>query len=373
MKIVVVGGGIIGCSVAYHLQKSGASVVLLERGEIGSEASGAAAGMLIAPAAAAGRGPFQDLCRASLAIYEETMADVQDLSRIDPEPTESGILVLAETAEAVHPLQLYARAHDGSDRPTEWVEGDALWKLEPALSHHVRGAAFSPRAKHVNPAKLTQAFARAAERLGTDVRTGTMLTGFIGKARTIREVSTNLGDVRDIEALVLAAGPWTEPLTSRLSVRLETPPMRGQMIAYESKDVRHAIWGDAGYLVPKRGGIVFAGATVEDVGFRKTTTARGVATLRRMAAGLVPALARAEVESAWAGLRPGSPDSMPVIGPLPGKDNVIVATGHFRNGVLLAPITGQLVAELVLTEETDDLLRPFSPDRFHTEVPSRSS
>jgi glycine oxidase len=372
MKIVVVGGGIIGCSVAYHLQKAGASVVLLERGEIGAEASGAAAGMLIAPAAAAGRGPFQDLCRASLAIYEETIADVQDLSRIDPEPTESGILVLAETSGAVHTLQTYARAHDESGRRTEWVEGDALWKLEPALSRHVLGAAFSPRAKHVNPGKLTQAFARAAEVIGADVRTATMLTGFIGKERTIREVSTNLGDIREIDALVLAAGPWTEPLTSRLNVRLRTPPMRGQMIAYKSKDVLHAIWGDAGYLVPKSGGIVFAGATVEDVGFRKATTARGVATLRRMASALVPTLARAEVASAWAGLRPGSSDAMPVIGPLPGKDNVIVATGHFRNGVLLAPITGALVADLVLTGRSDDLLRPFSPDRFAA-ASSRSS
>jgi glycine oxidase len=320
--------------------------------------------MLIAPAAAAGAGPFQDLCGASLALYEGTIADVQRLSRIDPEPTESGILVLAETPEAVHPIKLYAQAHNDGGRMTEWVESDPLWKLEPALSHHVRGAAFSPGAKHVNPGKLTQAFARAAERLGADVRTGTMLTGFIGREPGLHEVSTNLGDIRDIDAVVLAAGPWTELLTSRLGVRLETPPMRGQMIAYKSKDVRHAIWGDAGYLVPKRGGIVFAGATVENVGFRKTTTARGMATLRRMAADLIPALGQAEVASAWAGLRPGSPDGMPVIGPLPGKDNVFIATGHFRNGVLLAPITGRLVTDLVLTGRTDDLLRPFSPERF---------
>jgi glycine oxidase len=140
--------------------------------------------------------------------------------------------------------------------------------------------------------------------------------------------------------------------------------MRGQMIAYRSSVLRHAVWAEDGYLVPKPRGFVFAGATVEDVGFRKATSARGITSLRRMAAGIVPSLRRAEVASAWAGLRPGSPDGLPVIGRMPGRDNIYVATGHFRNGVLLSPVTGALVSQLVLTGKADRRLCPFSPDRF---------
>jgi glycine oxidase len=128
--------------------------------------------------------------------------------------------------------------------------------------------------------------------------------------------------------------------------------------------VRHAVWGGGGYLVPKAGGFVFAGATVEDVGFRPRTTKRGIGWLRRMAQTLVPALAYAEVASAWAALRPGSPDGLPMVGPLPGWDNVSLATGHFRNGILLAPITGKLLAQHILKGRTEMSLAPFLVSRF---------
>ena len=136
------------------------------------------------------------------------------------------------------------------------------------------------------------------------------------------------------------------------------------MISYRSDGLRHAIWGEDGYLVPKAGGILYAGATVEDVGFRKRTTPRALASLRRMATALVPGLRRAQVAGEWAGLRPGSPDDLPIIGPLPQKENVYVATGHFRNGILLAPITGKLVSQLILEGRTEMTLEPFSPARF---------
>ncbi len=148
--------------------------------------------------------------------------------------------------------------------------------------------------------------------------------------------------------------------------------MRGQMLAYRAAPVRHIIWGEDGYLVPKpalsraegAGGFLYAGATVEDVGFRSKTTRRGLAGLRRMARRLVPALRYGEVASAWAGLRPGSPDGYPIIGRLPGWPNVYVASGHFRNGILLGPITGKLIAQLIIEGKTEMPLGPFSPSRF---------
>jgi glycine oxidase len=136
------------------------------------------------------------------------------------------------------------------------------------------------------------------------------------------------------------------------------------MLAYQYTGARHILWGEDGYLVPKPGGFLFAGATVEDVGFRSRTTRRGLAGLRRMAAAAVPALRFHEEASAWAGLRPGSPDGLPIIGPLPGWPNVCVASGHFRNGILLGPLTGRLIGQLITGAPTELPLEPFSPSRF---------
>jgi len=359
MNIVVVGGGVIGSSIAYHLQRAGAAVTLVERGEIGGEASSAAAGMLIAPVEDAGNRSFDDLRRASLMMYPVLLDEVQRLSRVHVEYKVPGMLRTARTETMARQLKRLAENHN-----LEWVEGGALRALEPALGRDLLGAAFAAKDADLNPGLLTLALARSAEKLGAKVRKRTILTGFLSRGTRIEGVRTNREDIRNIDAIVLAAGPWTASLSMRLGARLATPPMRGQMLAYKSKAIRHAIWGEDGYLIPKPRGQIFVGATIEDVGFRKTTTVRALAGLQRMAATLVPTLADATVASAWAGLRPGSPDGLPVIGRLPGKDNVYVATGHFRNGVLLAPITGRLVAELVLSGRADKRLKPFSPDRL---------
>lgn len=358
MRVAVVGGGVIGCSIAYHLQKAGADVTLLERGEISGEASGAAAGMLIAPIEDTGHKPFDTLRKASLAMYPDEIADVQALSGVDVQYKVPGMIRTAHTTDFARELRAASRR-----RGFQWVDGAALRELEPALSTGVIGAAYSELDSDVNPGALTNAFAGAAEKMGANIRRRTMLTGFLSVGERVAGVRTNAGEI-SADAVVLAAGPWTGSLGRRLRLRLPTPPMRGQMIAYRSKALRHAIWGEEGYLVPKPGGFIFAGATVEDVGFRKTTTARALAGLRRMASDLVPALQHAELASSWAGLRPGSADGLPVIGKLPGKDNAYVATGHFRNGILLAPITGALVADMVVTGKMDSRLRPFAAERF---------
>ncbi|MEX0683702.1 MAG: glycine oxidase ThiO [Dehalococcoidia bacterium] len=360
MKVVIAGGGVIGCSIAWHLQKAGAETVLLERGDIGSESTGASAGMLIAPIEDVGNRAFNVLRRASLEMFPAVLDEIQRESRIDVEYKKPGMIRTARTEKAARELHKLA-----AKRPElEWIEPAALRSLEPALTGEVVGAAYCAGDADLNPGLLAKAFARAAERRGADVRRNTMLTGLLKDGPRIDGVSTSGGDVHEIDAIVLAAGPWTEALTVRLGARLPTPPIRGQMIAYKSKAVRHAIWGEDGYLVPKPRGIVFAGATVEDVGFRKRTTERALNGLRRMAGDLVPVLRDARIASSWCGLRPGSPDGMPVIGRLPGKKNVFLATGHFRNGILLSPITGALVAELVLTGKADRRLRPFTPERF---------
>jgi glycine oxidase len=200
-----------------------------------------------------------------------------------------------------------------------------------------------------------------------------MLTGFMGRGQRLSGVRTNTKEIGDVDHVVLAAGPWTDVLAARLGATVPTPPMRGQMLAYKSNMLRHTIWGENGYLVPKTGGMIYAGATVEDVGFRKHTTARALAGLRHMASSLVPSLRGAQVANAWAGLRPGSPDGLPIIGPLPTRENVTVAAGHFRNGILLAPITGKLVTQLVVSGTSEIRLTAFDPARFTKRSGQRAS
>ncbi len=354
MRVIVVGGGVIGCSIAYHLRRAGTTVVLLERGEIGGEASGAAAGMLIAPIEDTENEDFNRLRRASLEMYPGLLDEVQALSGIDAEYKRPGMLRTASTPEAAAEMQALARNQPG----LEWIGPADLREVEPTLSHSILGAAYSEGDADLNPGLWTNALASAAAKLGTDIRRGVTVTGI-----TDRGVRTTDGPIKG-DAVVIAAGPWAGALMKRRPPRIETPPMRGQMIAYHSNILRHAVWGERGYLVPKPRGFTWAGATVEDAGFRKHTTERGLAGLRAMASSYVPALRNAEVATAWAGLRPGSPDGLPVIGRVPGKDNVFVATGHFRNGILLAPVTGALLTELVLEGRLDERLAPFGPERF---------
>ena len=374
MRVAIVGGGVIGCSIAYYLRNAGADVVLLERGELAGEASGAAAGLLILPDRAATPGPFRDLCITSLDMYRELIPRIEKESGIDVRCLASGILVTAETPERVPILRSFAKWQREQGGEADWVEGEALKALEPALGPRVRGAVYTSDDLNVDPGLVTQAIGRAAERAGVDIRTNVAVGGFRKRSGRVESILTSNGSVT-ADAVVLAAGPWTGALATKLGFPLKTPPMRGQMLAYRTTAVRHAIWGEDGYLVPKlalsgaegTGGLLFAGATVEDAGFRKHTTKRALAGLRAMATRLVPALRHTEVAGAWAGLRPGSEDGWPVIGRLPTCENVYVATGHFRNGILLAPVTGKAVTQLVLEGGAVMGLEAFGAERFESE------
>ncbi len=362
--VVIVGGGVVGCASAYYLTKAGAGVALLEKDEVGGAASGAAAGMLVPPAEAAAFGPFRDLCRAGLALYPELIAALSDETGIDVQYTASGLLLVARSEGRAGALQSIVRWQAELGLPLEWVEGGTLRALEPALSKRLLGAAYSPDGQHVNPGLLTQALARGAAGRGATLRQDAGVAGFVRRGGRVTGVRTGAGDTVSAGHVVLAAGPWTRALARRLGAEVPTRPMRGQMLAYRSNAVRHILWGEDGYLVPKAGGFLFAGATVEDAGFRPRTTSRGLAGLRRMARSIVPALRYGEVASVWAGLRPGSPDGLPVIGRLPGWENVYVATGHFRNGILLGPVTGKLIAQLITGDRAEVPLAPFRAERF---------
>jgi glycine oxidase len=236
---------------------------------------------------------------------------------------------------------------------------------EPQLSPRAVAGYVTPDEQYVDPQRLTLALAEAARQHGATVVANAPVTRFRRSHGAVTSVST-AGATFACDTLLLAAGPWTLFLARRLGANIPVRPVRGQMLSMDGPPapLRHMIWGNDAYLVPREDGQTYVGATVEEAGYRKHTTVKGLAGLRRGAAGLIPSLARAVQRRAWAGLRPASLDGLPVMGRLPGWSNVWVSGGHFRNGILLAPASGQLVANSILAGAPDPALAPFSPARF---------
>ena len=241
---------------------------------------------------------------------------------IDIEYIPSGILHVALTETDEHELRHRLEWQRSLGLPLEWVDAEALRLLEPRVAP-ARGALYSPQEHQVSAGRLTQALSQAAARRGAVLRQDTAVTGLLANGRKVVGVRTPSGEI-SADHVVLAAGPWMGAFARELSVPLPVRPVRGQMLAFAdfALPLRHIVWGEAAYLVPKANGFLFVGATVEDVGFRATTTVQGQQRLRRGACCLVPSLAYSEVASSWAGLRPGSPDGLPILGAVPGWDGL---------------------------------------------------
>jgi glycine oxidase len=360
-----VGGGAIGCATAYFLARSGASVTLLERSELGGEASGAAAGMLAALSDEGGdRGPaFQKLSLDGLRLHQEILPDLESTG-IDLRYMRSGVLHLAITDDEARHLRSRYDSQKRLSPAVRWLEGDSLHEEEPEVTHEAVAGLLSPEEHYLDPQRLVLALAEASRRLGVDIRTDAPVTRFNGRGGRIKSVRTG---VETIEApnVVIAAGPWTADIARRLGSYVPVVPMRGQMLALgPATSLRHVIWGEKAYLVPRENNLTFVGATVENVGFRKRTTVAAIRRLRRAAEEMIPGFTLARIASTWAGLRPGSPDGLPMLGLMPGWSNVWVATGHFRNGILLSAITGKLMSESILAGNPIEQLGPFDPSRF---------
>jgi len=361
--VVVVGGGAIGCSAAWHLARAGVSVTLLERGELAGQASGAAAGMLAPYGEADGAGPFLDWGLRSLARFEGLAHELREDSGVDPEFVRSGILRVATDAAAAEALQRRGREHGDA---LEWLAPEELRSLAPSVTHAAEGALWSETEAHVRSPLLTRAFARAAEARGARVEEGIPVVGLRREGGRVVGVETPTGS-RPAGAVVLCAGSWTGSAGSWLAPEFVVPiaPVRGQIVSLEAppQSFSTIVWGAGGaYLVPKLDGTIVVGATTERVGFDRRVTAAGVSDLLQAAQALVPQLAGAGFRGAWAGLRPESPDGLPLVGPVPAVDGLLLAAGHYRNGVLLSPVTGQWIADGVLGK---DWAEPaFLPERF---------
>jgi glycine oxidase len=307
-------------------------------------------------------GPFQEIALAGLRLFPALAETLRAESGVDIEYLTSGILRVASSEAEERRLRGLAKRSVGL--ALHWLSPEEARMLEPALSKEIRGALYSPEEHQVSADRLVRAFARAAAGRRAMLSGNCPVIGLLTEGERVVGVRTtegrlNAGDV------VLAAGPWTGQLAASLGVSLPVFPVRGQMTALPGKSMlHHIVWGEDGYLVPKANGLLFAGATVEKVGFRRQTTAAGIRTLVGMAGTLAPRLSAVAPVDRWAGLRPGSADGLPLLGPLPGWDGLSVATGHYRNGILLSAVTGSLMARSILDGSADEVLAPFSPARF---------
>lgn len=365
--ITVIGGGVIGCAVAYELVRRGAEVRVLECREVGRGATQASAGILAPFIEAHGPGPLRALGQKSLDLYDCFVADVvDDGDGGEPVPYErTGTLEVA-----TDPIGLTRLERTGRELTDAGIEcslldrGDAI-AAEPHLSPEVVGALLVPGHGFVGAAALTAALRRAASARGASFVT-------LRAATRISEVDQGVGITtaqgRSIsDAVILAAGSWAGQVVVDGESPLPIRPVRGQLLQLRwpgGIPLARVVWSSHCYVVPWRDGTVLVGGTVEDVGFDERATVEGVTGLLHAVQEVLPSTRGAGFEDVRVGLRPGTPDELPVVGWSRSVSGLAYAAGHYRNGVLLAPVTARLVADLVLEGRSDPLLDAVTPLRF---------
>lgn len=370
--VVVVGGGAIGCAIARELAGQGTSVIVIERDSPGRRATWAAAGMLSPLGEALDGGPFLELADESLTRFARFAQALRDESGIDVEYRTSGRLQVS-LGDADAELDRIAAAPAASRFGVSRMDAAAARRLEPALSDDVTGAVLIDRDHRVNNRLLAQALLASATAAGAVFRTGSPVTRLVERGGSIAGVRLASGEQIDAQHVVLAAGAWTGQIDG-LPRDVPLRPIKGQMFAVDGRAraasrpsqplLTRVIFSRGCYIIPRDDGRLLAGATVEDVGFRKGPTPRGIAGLMAAAAAVLPIVQDLPLVETWAGFRPATPDHMPVIGADPDLSGLIYATGHYRNGILLAPITAACVAALIDGANPPVDVRAFRVERF---------
>jgi glycine oxidase len=374
--VIVVGAGVMGCAVALRLAQRGLAVTIIERGIPGAEASSAAAGILGPQWESEGPGALLELGLRSRALYPAFAAELRELSGIDISHARSGLIELGledGDAEALAARRTWQTARG---LRAELLTAEEVRRLEPQLGPAVRMGLRYADEGHVHARSLARALSLAAAAVGVRFVQGRYVRRVLTSKEGTKE-GTNAGGLRatgvelDGETLtagvvVLCAGSWSGLVDGGGVPAPIVRPARGQMVAIETRPplFRHVLVAHRkGYLVPRADGVALAGSTLEMVGFRKEVTVAGLHDILGLARTLVPALGEAPVVETWANFRPLSPDGLPVIGTTPVA-GLLVATGHHRYGILLTPITAQVIAELATTGLSTVDLAPFAVTRF---------
>ena len=363
--VLIIGGGIIGLAIAIELKLRGASVTVLSR-DFHAAASHAAAGMLAPQAEEIPASPMLDLCLRSRLLYPEWTRKLEELSG---EPTgywPCGILAPIYQNQGSGEFVITPSTHiSARDCPAEWLDQDAINLYQPGLGSEVVGGWWYPEDAQVDNRALVRALWTAAESLGVDVRDGVTVEGIQQHQRSVIGVQTSAGISR-AGHYVLATGAWSNEL-----LPIPVCPKKGQMLAVRVPDInssdlplQRVLYGPDIYIVPRRERRIVIGATSESVGFTPYNTPAGIQALLERAIRLYPQLQHYPIQEFWWGFRPATPDENPILGSSPCQ-NLTLATGHYRNGILLAPITATLIADLISEQKSDPLLAHFNYSRFY--------
>lgn len=370
VDVAVVGGGAIGCSVAYHAALRGARVALFEAREVGSGSSGALAGMLSGQGEAEEPGPLRDLLVRGREYHRVLAARLYDDSGVDPGYVWNGALRTATDAPSAQQLAKEHSWHRQDGLSSEFLSGDEARRLEPALSDRIVAGLYLPDDGNLNPPQLVRALVQGAIRHGAEIYEYTSVKALATKGQRVTGIITPQGVVM-AGSVVLAAGSTSDALSEQLGIVLPVYPMKGQLLETRISPVpiKANVWNHGNYyVVPKKDGRVIVGATEEPMSRDRRPTLGGIAELCRVAHDIVPALTEALFLRAWGGLRPATPSGAPLLGPADGREGLLLATGHHRNGVLLSALTGLVIAAMALGEPSPFDVAPFSPDAASREV-----
>jgi glycine oxidase len=360
--VVVIGGGAIGLAVARQLAED-QSVLLLERGSTGEGTSWAAAGMLSPQSEADDAGPFFQLSLAGLRLYKDFVRNLEAESGVDPEYIPDGVLALAPSEKDFATLQARARWQNAAGLRAEILTAAEVYTAEPLVTAEVYGALLLPNDHQVSPRRLTKSLAEACIRRKVEIRTGVPVERVLSEHGRVSGVLAG-GHRIPAGQVIVCAGVWSGQIDG-LSPPIPVHPRKGQILSLTAphRIFRHMIrWGGS-YLVPRRDGEVIVGATNEDTGFDRSLTPAGLGRLLADAQRISSHLGALAIRETWTGLRPATPDGLPVIGESSTR-GLWYAAGHYRNGILLAPITAAIVASLVAGHKPPIPIEPFDPHRF---------
>ena len=365
--VLIIGGGVIGLSLAYYMQKDGLKITLCDQAALGQEASWAGAGMIPGYQAKAASTPIGQLRGLAFDEIKHLSKELQSRTGIDNGYLRCGGLELRCNATALEKKRLdQLQRDDGIDGQNgEILDQAGLRQLEPHLSTTLPGGLLYRDAAQVRNPRHLKALSVACTSMGACLRPFCPVYAINHAHGRITGVHTSAG-VLQADVVVIAAGAWSKPFLMQLGYDVDIQPVRGQiaMLKCQFPLFQRMLLAGPKYLVPRPDGRVLVGSTEEHVGFCKTTTAAAIQQLLQMAIDFVPALAEAELEKCWAGLRPGSPDKKPILGKVPAIDNLYIASGHFRSGLQLSAITGKLLTDLIMQRPMAMDISPFSIQRF---------
>jgi glycine oxidase len=364
--VVVVGGGIIGLAVAYYLAREQVQVTLVERGAVGREASWAAAGYLSYQGENNTPGPRLDLVRTSRLMYDGWIEELQEFTAADTGFWRCGLLELCLNEAEAHEMQARLDWQQAAGFNINWLDAAAVRQRQPHLAPEipVQGGLLLPDVAQVRPPRLLKALTEAVIRQGVQVREHTPVTAITRDHDRVTGVTISHGDPIAAPIVINAAGSWAAQLGPEMA-RLPVKPIKGTIVLLETPapPTRELLDSSQGSLYPRADNKVLLGATVEDVGFDKRVTLASVDQLVHQAITLMPTLKDATLVTAWSGLRPYTHDNLPYLGPIPGLRGAYAATGHFRSGILLAPVTGLLIKEMILGQSPTLPLKPYDVAR----------